>query len=724
MSTTRTAPDIMGTPVYKKRAVCAIDFGSTHCGLAYAIVHFNSVPDPKDKNFDLSKIVQKPDIYAKVWRDKYDKAPNCVLLDKETGELIKFGYDASETYLDLVANEDESELEKCLFFEGRDIKMRLWEKVQSFDNIQVKSQDGSGALPLLKIVSSILKHLMKESLELASKGLPKTLAPTEALWVLTVPSIWQEADKQFMRKAAFEAGMISSVESGDLVLALEPECAIIAAGESGKEFEAGDKILTLDCGGGTIDICAVEVLRPWTRSKKEIGDGLRLRHLIEPCGGNWGATYIDKKFQDFMEILLKDPNLKKLRRRDPAAVIELMNDFENLKTSITYKEFKSTTGTRSLNMSNIIYAINEDHKVNENWGEFYGKDVRDLTEEAQEPAKVKKEVTLEDIVEEYQARVEISKTKVTETELNYIDGVTAQTGSYSNDLILPMELIASFFEKVITKIIEEVEDLMEHPELTGLKYVLLVGGFAECEVLQELIREKVKIINPKVSVLLPIHPSTVVQKGAVQYGFDPNIISTRRARQTIGVKVTMKLKNFEKVDPEFAKNKDSLKDHLVTKKKEKYVKDVFNVFITKGQEISTSQVITKTYQAPAGKDNKVKFDIYATDKVNPKFITDPGCTKLASLQVSVKRGQKPKFEYMMCFASTEIVAKVKNKDTGETKELMLMYNNIIDNNTTASNDSLVAVKIREIAAWGGTAFDISKLEEREFVKRGGVSEML
>lgn len=716
---------LLSTPVYKKRVVIAIDFGSTHCGIAYALVNFSSALDPTLD--DYSNLVERPEIFAKVWREKYDKVPNCALLQKETGKVLQFGFDASETYLELVANEDDAELDDCLFFEGRDIKMRLWEKVQAFDKIEVKAQDGRGYLPLTVIISSILGHLKDEALQLASKGLPEILDASEALWVLTVPSIWQEADKQFMRRAAFMAGMTANAESTDLVLALEPECAIIAAGESGKEFSVGDKILTLDCGGGTVDICAVEVKSPWKRKKEdENTEGLRLRHLIEPCGGNWGATYIDKKFQDFVEIFLKDPQLSKLRATDPASVIELMNEFEALKTSITFKEYIECKGTRSLNMSNVMYAINEDHKENKNWGEFYGKDERDLTLEPQEAVEVKEKVELSDILDEYKARAEISKTKQPDLDLSYVDGLQARSNGFiGNDLVLPMKLIASFFDRVITKILSEVVDLMEHAELQGLKYILLVGGFAECEVLQELIKKKVKEKDSKIEVLLPLHPSTVVQKGAVQYGFDPNIISTRRARQTIGVKVTMKLSDLEKIDPDLAEDKERLEKHIVVKKREKYVKNVFNVFITKGQEISTSQIITRTFKAPAGKDNKVKFDIYATDDIDPKFITDKGCTKLASLQINVKKGQQPIFEYMMCFASTEIIAKVKNKETGESKELLLLFNNILDGNGTVdSEDSLVAVKIREINVWGGTVFNISNLDEREQVKKGGVSEML
>ena len=55
-----------------------------------------------------------------------------------------------------------------------------------------------------------------------------------------------------MRRAAHRAGIVTSPESSDLVLALEPECASIAVYMdtlTPMPLSARDKILTLDCGG-------------------------------------------------------------------------------------------------------------------------------------------------------------------------------------------------------------------------------------------------------------------------------------------------------------------------------------------------------------------------------------------------------------------------------------------------------------------------------------------
>lgn len=46
-------------------------------------------------------------------------------------------------------------------------------------------------------------------------------------WVITVPAIWRQKAKQFMREAAYEAGIGSENDPDRLLLALEPEAASI-----------------------------------------------------------------------------------------------------------------------------------------------------------------------------------------------------------------------------------------------------------------------------------------------------------------------------------------------------------------------------------------------------------------------------------------------------------------------------------------------------------------
>lgn len=95
-------------------------------------------------------------------------------------------------------------------------------------------------------------------------------------------------EQGMMRKAVFDAGMISDVNSCKLVLCLEPEAACMAcedqrssesdaqpAGGSQQILKNGQTFMVLDCGGGTVDI---------TMHRVEATDPLRLSEVRKPTG--------------------------------------------------------------------------------------------------------------------------------------------------------------------------------------------------------------------------------------------------------------------------------------------------------------------------------------------------------------------------------------------------------------------------------------------------------
>ncbi|PFX15248.1 Heat shock 70 kDa protein 12A [Stylophora pistillata] len=65
-------------------------------------------------------------------------------------------------------------------------------------------------------------------------------------WVLTVPVIWTPRAKQFMREAAYEAGVGSAGNADQLMIALEPEAAAIFCKEKNMndfQEESGNRFL-------------------------------------------------------------------------------------------------------------------------------------------------------------------------------------------------------------------------------------------------------------------------------------------------------------------------------------------------------------------------------------------------------------------------------------------------------------------------------------------------
>ena len=81
-------------------------------------------------------------------------------------------------------------------------------------------------LSLMTVISQSLKFIADKALEKLSEQVGKVLK-TKIRWVLTVPALWSEEHKHFMRKAAVEAGIIEDLNAPNLLLCLEPEGASI-----------------------------------------------------------------------------------------------------------------------------------------------------------------------------------------------------------------------------------------------------------------------------------------------------------------------------------------------------------------------------------------------------------------------------------------------------------------------------------------------------------------
>ncbi|XP_060590803.1 heat shock 70 kDa protein 12A-like isoform X2 [Ruditapes philippinarum] len=104
-------------------------------------------------------------------------------------------------------------------------------------------------------------------MKIVNKRLVGKLNPTDIGRVITVPTIWSDASKQFIREAAIKTG----IDNDQLRIALEPEAASIYCRHSPVDASTsetelaisnlpiGTKYMVLDTGGGTIDITVHEV---------------------------------------------------------------------------------------------------------------------------------------------------------------------------------------------------------------------------------------------------------------------------------------------------------------------------------------------------------------------------------------------------------------------------------------------------------------------------------
>jgi molecular chaperone DnaK (HSP70) len=285
------------------QVVVGIDFGTSRSGYAYAFKDDQKVvgrtdwpgqPMPYIKT--LTQILYSPDQTPEAW-----------------------GYEAK---LKLAQLRKSKKANAYAFLQN--FKMQLREaKTRTADGPILKAGNGQNFV-VLDVIADYLRFMYgfaREELDNVTSGI---LKDEEILWCLTIPAIWTDADKQLMRRAAQKAGLISEsqADAGRLLLVLEPEAAAIACQEKDKsQLKPGNRYMVVDCGGGTVDITAHEV----------VGGGGGLKEIAEGTGGCFGSMYVDQAFLKYLNEKLSSEVMVRFHDNEPIDYLEMLADWERAK---------------------------------------------------------------------------------------------------------------------------------------------------------------------------------------------------------------------------------------------------------------------------------------------------------------------------------------------------------------------------------------------------------
>lgn len=475
-------PSIMSL-ITNKPIVVAIDFGTSFSGIAFA-----HISDPKSVIFS-----------APSAEPGQVKVPTSLLRLSDGNWL--FGNEAERRYyqelMKHIHQRGQAPAEKYTslqFFKGYKLKLKDLNGSQSLDSVTVSAMNGEEQ-SLLTLVFLSLWFLKNHALERIRKsGIISQLENVEnsIQWVVTIPAIWNDFAKSFMRKAAVIAGLIHCDDSSNLILALEPECAAIAchlgSSISSKELfnQEGRRCLVVDCGGGTIDLalCEVQSLSPF-----------QLSVVQSPQGKEVGGEEINLSFKCLLHDLLKDTFNSESTL--PLAFHNILREFERFKCRCK------------------LYCTNEDDDSN------------DLEECI---------VNLREVLDDPQELVSL----IDEFNSSFHDGegVRLPQGPENDNgyLRLGKEIMSFLINPTLESIRQEIIQSMKTTPTCD--YILLVGGFGSSDIVFNAMK---KSFSDRISIFAPPifpTPQAAILKGAVLYGFQSSsIISTRVARHTYGIKM-------------------------------------------------------------------------------------------------------------------------------------------------------------------------------------------
>jgi hypothetical protein len=442
-------------------------------------------------------------------------------------------------------------------------------------------------------------------------------------WVITVPAIWRQPAKQFMRQAAYEAGLASPSNPSQLLIALEPEAASIYCRKlkireivpeddfsqgsqiSSKprkssvpnytvpisaDFKAGLRYIVVDCGGGTVDLTVHEMESSGT-----------LKELYKASGGAWGAIGVDREFESLLVKIFGIDFFVSFKNTKPAGLVDLMIAFEAKKR--TANPAKATPLNISLPFSFIEhYQRLKGHSVETAIKKFGNKDIR---------------------------------------------------WSSQGMLRLSPAAMHALFEPVTREIVKHIGDLLRKAELDGIKFLFLVGGFAESPLLQNEIR---RAFSSDLRVIIPQDVGLTILKGAVLFGLDPTVVRVRRSALTYGVGVLNKFLPG-KHPPDKRTKKDGVE----------WCTDIFDTFVTIDQSISLGEKVTRRYTPAKSYQTSTVISIYSSDKEHVLYTTDPGVNKSGELYLEMPDttgGKGRELELTMMFGDTEIRVEAVDLTSG------------------------------------------------------------
>ena len=323
------------------------------------------------------------------------------------------------------------------------------------------------------------------------------------------------------------------VNPDKLSLALEPEVAAIYSQQvTAKEVvEAGTSSFQKPKGNYMVlDIGGGTVD---ITAQGEVDGGIEV--LTIPVGNDWGGTQVNEQFSTFLAKLVQDP--------DFSSFLSSGNQIQHraILNKLLYHEFelqKYQFGNRNLHDDEMIIDIPNDII------KFYG--AGKLRERAES-----------------------------------VPGV-----EFDNDsLYIKKEVVEeTFFGPPVNGIISLMMAILDNYD-HHIDTMYLVGGFGGCKYLYETLRREIhkKFSRTTCSIIVPTSPNLAVAVGAVMWRRNPDLIKARRVDATYGIAVAITF-NDDKHDPHY---------RFYNEEQQCYrCKDVFKVFVQKGERVQSDEVFT------------------------------------------------------------------------------------------------------------------------------------
>ena len=190
-------------------------------------------------------------------------------------------------------------------------------------------------------------------------------------------------------------------------------------------------------------------------------------------------------------------------------------------------------------------------------------------------------------------------------------------------LCISPALFEHFFVSARTSISDYVWDMLENPHMDGTDTIIMIGGFSGTPILQTYMKNRFSDCR----IVIPNDPDLAVLKGGVLLGYNPYMISGRKAKYWYGIA------SFTKFNPKFHNNEKKNKDLCC---------DIFDICVQRGSILTVYEGQFKgPYETNRDDQNEMDLDIFVSDTdTPPMYVTDEDCHYLGTLTVDLPKKNK------------------------------------------------------------------------------------
>ncbi|XP_071001926.1 heat shock 70 kDa protein 12A-like [Oncorhynchus clarkii lewisi] len=524
------------------------------------------------------------------------------ILFDEHEEFKKFGYDAKMAYTKMHG----ADAQKHYLFEN--FKMELYGKTIN-KNLMIKAHNGK-SMSALKIIAETLRYLKDHALKtIGDHTSGRQFIASDVTWVLTVPAIWDAAAKQFMREAATAAGLVTDLNSDSLILALEPEAASVWCKKLPSDGFIAEEINedTLEQTPGTkymVVDCGGGTI---DITVHEVLQGGTLKELHKASGNDMGGGTVDKNLKMFLREIFSD---------------ELWDDYEKYYAPELQK---------------LMYAFS-------------------LLKGTDDDIDISCPYNFRELAKKYHSEMsDFFKTS---------QGASWEEGSIK----ITKERMRSFFDDSFKGITESIRQILnseskDNPEGLSIDFILLVGGYASCNTLRSHIKQQ---FSGQCKVLFPTDPQEVIIKGAVLFGKNPKVVSSRVSALTYGITVYQR----------FDESKHKPEKKFTTHEGIEYCSDVFNKLVQKGESVGCDEVRKHTFFPISSDQTEISFRFFSTERLNAKYVDEWGMDQIGSFTVQspdTTKGLDRSIRLEIKFGFTEMQATATDIESKQTQSIKLDF---------------------------------------------------